>query len=145
MTGHANGTGELARFSQPWDVVYSNGDLLVSEVDNGDLRRVTLAGLVSDVVPPGTLDEPQGIAVDPIGNIYVTEYGTSHDIKKITASTVTPYAGSTVGYLDSDDPQAAQFYGVEGIDITRDGSLLVVADGNHGDSMPFNHIRVIHQ
>jgi len=143
--GHVNGSGAAARFSQPWDVVYWNGDLIVSEVDNGDLRRVTLAGVVSDVVPPGTFDQPQGIAVDASGTIYVTEYGNARDVRKVVGSTATLLAGSTAGYTDSDTPTAAQFYGVEGIDVTPDGSRLVVADGNHGDGMPFNHIREIHQ
>jgi DNA-binding beta-propeller fold protein YncE len=143
--GHANGIGGNARFSQPWDVVYDNGDLIVSEVDNGDLRRVTLAGVVSDVVPMGTFDQPQGLAIDAGGTLYVTEYGTTHDIKRLAGTTVSLVAGSTVGYQDSDDPHAAQFYGVEGIDVSADGSRLVIADGNHGDGMPFNHVRVIHQ
>lgn len=142
--GHVNGTGGIARFAQPWDVVYDNGDLIVSEVDNGDLRRVTLAGVVTDLVPMGTFDQPQGIAVDDTGTIYVTEYGTTHDVKKVAGGVVSLVAGSTIGYQDSDDPTAAQFYGVEGIDATADGKLLVVADGNHGDSMPYNHIRLIH-
>jgi sugar lactone lactonase YvrE len=143
--GHVNGSGDEARFSQPWDVIYANGDLIVSEVDNGDLRRVTLEGEVSDVVAMGTLDQPQGLAIDSTGTIYITEYGTTHDVKKLSGTTVSAVAGSTVGYQDSDDPAAAQFYGVEGMDVSADGSRLVVADGNHGDGMPFNHVRVIHQ
>jgi len=145
QAGHVNGTGGIARFAQPWDVVYDNGDLIVSEVDNGDLRRVTLAGVVTDVVPMGTFDQAQGLARDAAGILYVTEYGAAHDIKKVVGTTVSLLAGSTVGYQDSDDPHAARFYGVEGLDVTPDGSRLVVADGNHGDGMPFNHIRVIHQ
>jgi DNA-binding beta-propeller fold protein YncE len=145
QAGHVNGTGGNARFAQPWDVVYDNGDLIVSEVDNGDLRRVTLAGVVTDVVPMGTFDQAQGLARDNAGTLYVTEYGAAHDVKKVAGTTVSPVAGSTVGYQDSDDPHAAQFYGVEGLDVTPDGSRLVVADGNHGDGMPFNHIRVVHQ
>jgi DNA-binding beta-propeller fold protein YncE len=143
--GHVNATGAAARFAQPWDVVYANGDLIVSEVDNGDLRRVTLTGAVTDVMPPGSLDQPQGIAIDASGALYITEWGTHHDVVERKGTSVTLLAGSTVGYADAEDPRAAQFYGVEGIDVTRDGSRIVVADGNHGDGMPFNHIRVIHQ
>jgi hypothetical protein len=29
--------------------------------------------------------------------------------------------------------------------VSADGKRIVVADGNHGDGMAFNHIRVIHQ
>ncbi len=145
MPGHVNGTGAAAQFAQPWDVVYWNGDLIISEVDNGDLRRVTLAGVVTDLVPMGTFDQPQGLAVDANGVFYVTEYGNTHDVKRVVGSTVSLVAGSTEGYLDSDTPTAAQFYGVEGLDVTPDGKLLVVADGNHGNGMAFNHLRLIHQ
>jgi DNA-binding beta-propeller fold protein YncE len=143
--GHTNATGAAARFSQPWDLVYWNGDLIVTEVDNGDLRRVTLAGVVTDLTQPGSLDQPQGIATDASGTLYITEWGTHHDVVKLHGTTLSLVAGSTVGYSDSDDPHAAQFYGVEGLDVSADGKRVVVADGNHGDAMPFNHIRLIHQ
>ena len=32
-------------------------------------------------------------------------------------------------------------YGVEGLDISADGKRLVIADGNNGDDMPYNHVR----
>jgi DNA-binding beta-propeller fold protein YncE len=145
MPGHANGTGAEARFAQPWDLTLWNGDLIVTELDNGDLRRVTLAGVVTDLTPPGSLDQPQGISPDASGTLYISEWGTHHDVVKLHGTTLSLVAGSTVGYADSDDPRAAQFYGVEGLDVSPDGSRIVVADGNHGDGMPFNHIRVIHQ
>jgi DNA-binding beta-propeller fold protein YncE len=145
VTGHVNATGELARFSQPWDLVYWNGDLIVSEVDNGDLRRVTLAGVVTDMVAPQTFDQPQGIGVDSAGDIFITEWGATHKVVELSGGTLSLVAGSSEGYADSDDPNAAQFYGVEGLDVSPDGSTIVVADGNHGDGNPFNHMRVIHQ
>lgn len=144
LAGHTNDTGAAAHFAQPWDVVYSDGDLIVSEVDNGDLRRVTLTGVVTDVVAPGTLGKPQGLAIDASGAIYISAWQT-HAVEKLKNGTVTTIAGGTEGYLDSDTPAQAQFYAIEGLDVTPDGSRIVVADGNHGDGMPFNHIRVIHQ
>jgi DNA-binding beta-propeller fold protein YncE len=145
VPGYAKGTGEQARFSQPWDLVYQDGALIVTDVDNGNLRRVTLAGVVTDLTPPGSLDQPQGIAADASGALYITEWGTHHDVVKLDSGTLSLVAGSTSGYSDSDDPTSAQFYAVEGLDVSPDGSRIVVADGNHGDGMPFNHIRVIHQ
>jgi hypothetical protein len=143
--GHVNATGTAARFAQPWDLAYDNGDLIVTEVDNGQLRRVTLAGVVTDFTPPASLDQPQGIAIDAAGTLYVTEWGTHHAVTKITGTKITRIAGGTRGYADSDTPTAAQFYGVEGLDVSADGSRIVVADGNHGDMQPFNHVRIVHQ
>jgi hypothetical protein len=76
--------------------------------------------------------------------LYITEAG-NHDIRKIASGMVTHVAGSTAGWHDDDDPALAQFYGIEGLDITGDGTRLVIADGNNGDGMAFNHIRVLHR
>jgi DNA-binding beta-propeller fold protein YncE len=145
VPGHLDGNGTAAQFSQPWDVAYLDGDLIVSEVDNGDLRRVTLAGVVTDLTPPGSLDQPQGLATDAAGTLYLTEWGTHHDVLKLRGATLSLIAGSTEGYADADDATRAQFYGVEGLDVSADGTRIVVADGNHGDGTAFNHVRVIHQ
>jgi len=154
--GYQNGTGAGARFAQPYDLVVVSGDLVVSEFDNNRLRRVTLAGVVSNFAGTGapghddgallaaTFDQPKGLAIDATGAIYVTEAG-NHDIRKITGGNVAVFAGSTIGgYADDDVPTNAQFYGVEGLDVSADGSRVVIADGNVGDGMPFNHVREVH-
>lgn len=157
--GHNNSTvGSTATFAQPWDLALDgNGDLIVTEYENHVLRKVTLAGEVSDFagtgVPghkDGTLaeaqfDEPKGITVDASGALYVTEAG-NHDIRKIANGMVTTIAGIPSvdgGYEDSSDPLAARYYGVEGLDVSADGKRLVIADGNNGDGMPFNHVREV--
>ncbi len=155
--GHVNAIGTAAQFAQPYDVVVLNGDLIVSDLDNQLLRRVTLAGIVSDYAGSGTaghadasfalaqFSSPKGLAIDGSGAIYVTEAG-NHDVRKVAGGMVTTVAGSTVaGWHDDDNTAAAMFYGVEGLDVTHDGKRIVVADGNVGDGMPFNHVRVIHQ
>lgn len=140
-TGHDNGYGSAATFDQPWDIIYVDGALYVTEVTNGDIREVTLDGKVCDLVPPASLDQPQGIAADAAHNLYVTEWH-GRSIKKITGTQITLLAGGTEGYADSDTPTEAQFYGVEGLDVSPNGHRIVVADGNHGDGSAYNHIRV---
>jgi sugar lactone lactonase YvrE len=155
--GHTNATGVAAQFAQPWDVaVLANGDLAVSDFDNQVIRRVTLGGVVTDLAgTPGTMgsmdgtvasatfSQPKGLAIDGSGALYVTENG-NHDVRRIANGGVGRIAGSLVaGYLDSDTPTSAQFYGVEGLDVSFDGTRIVVADGNVGDGMAFNHVRVV--
>jgi DNA-binding beta-propeller fold protein YncE len=157
--GHNNSPdGTTATFAQPWDlVVDQNGDLIVSEFDNNVLRRVTLAGDVSDfagTTVPGHMDgdiataqffNPKGLAIDASGAIYVSEAG-NHMIRKVANAMVTTIAGTLAGgYHDDSDPLAAAYYGVEGLDVSSDGTRIVVADGNNGDGMPYNHVRVITQ
>lgn len=152
--GHANGTGADARFAQPYDVVVlPDGALAVSDYDNHRIRRVTLAGAVTDLAGSGavgalngpaavaTFDAPQGLAVLPTGVVFVTDV-KRRLIRRIADGQVTTVAGDgTPGWADADDPRAARFYGVEGIDA--DAARLVVADGNIGDGMPFHRVRVI--
>ena len=50
----------------------------------------------------------------------------------------------TGGYADNDNPLAAQFYGLEGMSVTPDGSMLYVADGTRGEATPpYNRVRQI--
>ena len=155
VVGMQDGHGAGTTFAQPWDlVVDTSGDLIVTEFQNHVLRRVTLTGDVT--VYAGTaglaghqdgplatalFNQPKGMTMDASGAIYISEAG-NHDIRKIAGGMVTTIAGKIDGgYSDNSDPMSAEFYGVEGLDISPDGKRLVIADGNNGDDMPFNHVR----
>jgi sugar lactone lactonase YvrE len=154
MAGYVNDTGAVARFNLPYDiVVLSNGDLAVTDTGNHRIRQVTLAGVVTDFAGSGTVgnddgavatatfDAPQGLAISG-STLYVSDVHR-FVIRKIEAGQVTTIAGDgTQGWLDADDPKTAKFYGIEGLDV--DATRVVIADGNGGNDMPFNHIRVIH-
>jgi len=156
--GYMDGVGSAAKFAQPWDVaVLGNGDLAVSDFDNQVIRRVTPGGVVSlyagtvgtmgmadGTLLTATFDQPKGLAVDRAGNLYVTENG-NHDVRRVSAAgAVGRIAGSgTAGWVDSDTATAAELYGVEGLDVSADGTRIVVADGNVGDGTMFNHVRVV--
>jgi hypothetical protein len=52
-------------------------------------------------------------------------------------------AGSGVaGFLDAEDRMAAQLYGLEGLTVSSDGSMVYIADGNRGDPQPYNRVRM---
>ncbi len=154
MPGYANGTGTAAQFAQPYDIVIlPTGELVVTELDNHRLRKITLAGTVTDFAGTGavgntdgavnaaTFDAPQGLAIDTAGTLYVTDIHQKV-IRRIRNNVVQTIAGDgTAGFRDADDPKQAQFYGLEGIDVR--GARLIVSDGNIGDGMPYNRIRVI--
>jgi DNA-binding beta-propeller fold protein YncE len=153
QAGHVNGTGGAARFNGSYDIVrLPDGAILVADQFNHVLRRVTLAGEVTDFAGTGqpgnadgpiataTFDAPQGLAISG-GVIYVTDIAR-HVVRKIENGQVSTFVGSKAGYQDSDDLKSGQLYGVEGIDV--DATRLVVSDGNIGDFSNHHHVRFVH-
>jgi sugar lactone lactonase YvrE len=152
--GMVNGTGIDVRFAQPYDLARNaDGDLLVTELDNHKIRKVTLAGVVTDYAGSGDIgnfdgpvavasfDGPQAIAIAPDNAIYVTDIRRSF-IRRIKDGVVKTVAGDgTRGWIDSDEPRGARFYGLEGIAV--DDGRVIVGDGNRGDGMPFHRVRII--
>ena len=153
VAGHVNATGAAAQFSQPYDLVLlPDGDLAVADQDNHRIRRVTLAGVVTDFAGSGTVgnidgpvnvatfDGPQALAVGP-GGLYLTDIRRFF-VRRITNGVVKTIAGDgTAGWLDADEPRSARFYGLEG--LAADATRLVIADGNGGDGNTFHRIRII--
>ncbi|HLP01140.1 MAG TPA: immunoglobulin domain-containing protein, partial [Opitutaceae bacterium] len=109
--GSANGSATSARFNTPTAVaVDSSGNVYVADTNNNTVRKInaggtvtTLAGLsgVSGATDGNGADalfnQPQGLALDAAGNLYVADTGNS-SVRKITSNgTVTTVAGlSTV-------------------------------------------------
>ncbi len=96
--GFTDGTGTAARFNGPSGLAMdADGNLYVADFGNGLVRKITPAGVVTTVAgrhdfPGGVLYKdglgpftsiynPTGIAVDAIGDIYITD-GTNR-IRKI--------------------------------------------------------------
>lgn len=82
-TGNADGTGSAARFNLPRDVATDpTGNVFISDDFNNNLiRRMTPVGAVTTFA--SQLVEPQGVAVDRNGNVYVADRGADL-IRKIT-------------------------------------------------------------
>lgn len=152
--GFADGVGADVRFAQPYDLILTpDGDLLVSELDNHRIRKIKLDGTVTTYAGSGaagnldgpaavaTFDGPQAMAIAADKAIYITDIRRSL-IRRIKDGVVKTIAGDgTRGWIDSDDPRGARFYGLEGIAV--DGGRVIVGDGNRGDEMPFHRVRVI--
>lgn len=153
VMGSTNGTLAQAQFASPFGLVFdSTGNLFVSDLDNGTIRKITSAGQVSTLAGTplqfGAADG-QGAAamfsgvyfltVDAQNNIYVAD-GGNHAIRKITQDgTVTTFAGTlgSSGYLDSSDKLTALFNEPYSVAFDTSGAVLV------GDT--YNHrIRKIH-
>jgi len=70
----------------------SNGNLYIADQDNGRIRKVSAAGIISTVAD--SLSNPQGVTVDRAGNVYVSEAGHNRIRKVAGDGTVTTVAGN---------------------------------------------------
>jgi len=102
-----DGTGSDARFNHPSGVgVDDNGNIFTVDESGNTVRKVTTAGVVTTIAGladvSGSADGtgtdarfsiPSWIAVDNVGNVYVTDF-LNHTIRKVTqAGVVTTIAG----------------------------------------------------
>lgn len=152
MAGDVDGTGTAARFNNITAIaMYDANNLVVVDSWNNKIRKInintgavtTVAGLgvnnfdhVDGDVSVAKFRYPTGIAVDALGNIFVSEGGDgqSNVIRKISGSTVSTIAGkyqSAVTHQDGNDT-ASRFFKPMHMAFNSDKSILYVADaGNH--------------
>jgi len=142
-SGSADGTGSTARFLEPHSLaVDAMGNVFVADTFNSTIRKVTPEGVVTTIAgragavgsanglgSAARFSDPQGIAVDHDGNIYVsdTDNGT---IRKVTpdgtnwmVSTLAGLAGSQAS-VDGTNSRA-RFVGPKGCGLDSAGNLYV--------------------
>jgi DNA-binding beta-propeller fold protein YncE len=154
VAGSANGVGAAASFNVPYGIVQrSDGKLVVADSDNHLIRLVGLDGTVTTLAGSGSgfadgaggaakFNHPQGLAKAG-DDIYITDID-NYRVRKLSGDSVSTFAGDgTPGYKDDDNKGVAQFYGLEGLSVTSDGSKIFVADGTRGEDVPYNRIRLI--
>jgi gliding motility-associated-like protein len=98
--GIADGQGTAARFAGPAGLtIDKSGNLYVTQIQNGLIRRISPDGVVTTIAGGGTFgsneglgsnvyfNQPQGIVTGPDGNLYVADGGNY--IKKVIATGYT--------------------------------------------------------
>jgi len=153
--GTTDATGADARFTIPYGLaVRADGALVIADYGNHRIRLLTLDGITTTLAgsAPGFTDgassdalfrHPQAVAIAANGDIYVTD-SDNFRIRLIAGTTVTTIAGDgTGGYRDGDDSLRSELYGLEGLAVVTDGSMVYVADGSRGSALPFNRVRQI--
>ncbi len=145
-SGHADGTGTAATFSDPNSVTTDGYNIYVTDYTNNAIRKIILstkvvsvfagslaqtAGSTNGTGTSATFSSPAGITTDG-ANLFVAD-SANNQIRKIVLSTkvVTTLAGSTTAGFADGTGTAATFSGPLG--ITTDGTNLYVADSSNNE------------
>ncbi|MDR1849757.1 MAG: hypothetical protein LBQ75_06940 [Zoogloeaceae bacterium] len=117
------------------------GNLYVTDMVTNHIHKITPNGKISSLVSGGygfadgegsaaRFKDPQGIAIDAAGNLYVADRD-NHRIRKVTPKgKVSTLAGGEAGFADGQG-SAARFNEPHGIAIDAAGNLYVADMLNH--------------
>ena len=128
-----DGTGTAASFLNPTDIcIDKTGNLYVTE--GGDLiRKITPSGVVTCIagtsiiggVPQSNFAMPQGIAVDPNGNIFIEDSGR-YQINELNSNgQLVTFAGTGNQVYNNGIIGLASFNFLEGIVIDANDNIYV--------------------
>ena len=143
--GHVNGNLSVAKFRGPKDVaIDGSGNIFVADQSNHCIRKITPTGEVSTIAgiggSPGYADgpgvtakfaNPNSLAVDATGTIYVSDL-SNYRIRKIsTTGMVTTIAGNGLqGHADG-AALSAMFDAPNGIEVDANGNIFVSEWNDH--------------
>ena len=148
--GNGDGIGGAARFRKPSGIALDDsGNLYVADTANNSIRKITSAGLVSTFAGVyaevgsvvGNVDgtnsaarfgSPSSMAVDQLGNVFVTD-SQFHTIRKITPTGMVTTVAGWPGAPGSSDGvgSAARFNAPARLAIDDFNNLYVADSGNH--------------
>ncbi|WP_074407855.1 MULTISPECIES: cadherin domain-containing protein [Aquimarina] len=124
-------------------VVDASGNIYVADTRKHRILKYLSSGGTTTIAGSGVagfadgsgitaqFDNPNGLAIDATGNIYVADTN-NHRIRKITpAGVVSTIAGSGISGFVNGTGTAAQFDSPYGIDVRANGDLYVADTGNH--------------
>jgi len=145
-SGTNDGASGAARFADPNGIAVDNaGNVYVADEANQTIRKITSAGLVTTLAgSPGQrgsadgtnsvarFNNPEGVAVDSAGSVFVADRLNS-TIRKITSDgVVTTLAGGVFQFGTNDgNGSDARFSQPIGVAVDSGGSIYVGDTGNH--------------
>jgi sugar lactone lactonase YvrE len=142
------GPANEADLHRPFGVaVNAAGELYIADTLNYRVRKVDASGTISTVAGDGVagfagdggpatsgrLNQPQGLAFDTAGNLYIADVGNQRVRKVDTGGTITTVAGSGAqGFAGDDGPAVdAAFQFPVAVTVDADGDLFIADQNNH--------------
>jgi sugar lactone lactonase YvrE len=141
------GAAANAQLDSPIGVALDTaGNLYIADSENHRLRKVTVAGAISTVAGDGSggyggdgasatsalLSFPIGLALDSVGNVYISEYDNNR-VRKVTPfGLITTVAGAgSPGFSGDDGPAiAAKLFKPYGLAVDSGGNLFIADSYN---------------
>ena len=140
--GFENGTGTNATFNLPYGVAVDGiGNVYVADTDNQVIRKITTNGVVSTLAggsygfqngtgTNASFGDPEAVAVDNSGNIYVVD-NINSAIRKITTNgVVSTLAGGSYGFQNGTGTNAS-FKEPTGVAVDNNGNVYVADRDNN--------------
>jgi len=141
--GGDGGPATSAYLSTPSSLAFDGaGNLYVSDNNNGRIRRITPAGIISTVAGGGTGSgngvsatsvelAPRCVASDSAGTLYVCDVLT-HSIRKVSGGIITTVAGTgTAGYSGDGGAATSAQLNIPSAALLDGAGNLIVADRNN--------------
>jgi trimeric autotransporter adhesin len=151
-TGTASSSGDggaatSATVNGPRNVaVARDGSIYISDAGGCRIRKISAAGIASTVVGTGTctstgdsgaatsatINNPRGVVLDEVGNLYVAELDGARVRRVDAAGVITTISGNGTASSTGDGGAAssATLFGPYGLAFDQAGRLLVVEEGN---------------
>ena len=146
QTGSTDGPGATAYFNQPNGLaVDGQGNVYVADTFNHTIRVITAAGVVSTLAgtagvtgsadgtgPAASFDNPNGLALDAAGNLYVADF-SNNTVRVVTPAGVVTTLAGTPGLVGSADGTgaAARFNKPSFLAFDAAGNLYLTDSGNN--------------
>ena len=131
-------------------VIDGAGNIIFCDAQNGRIRRIDTAGIITTVAGTGAfgsyggdggpataaqLYDPQGVCVDAAGNIYIADPGINVVRKVNTAGIISTFAGiaglDSFGFNgDGIAATAAKLFGPFGVAADAAGNIYIADGGN---------------
>jgi streptogramin lyase len=140
ISGSLNSFGASAQFNNPFAIAVDNADnAYVSDSGNNTIRKITPDGAVSTLAglpgyagsANGSVNDarfcnPQGLAVDGAGNVYVADTG-NNAVRKITPKGVVTTLPELVGNAGGN----TRLNSPGGVAVDSAGNIYVADTNNH--------------
>ncbi len=143
-SGRVSVLADASHFGNTWSLAAdSAGNVYVADPSNGTVDKITASGTFSVIAgavggnTPATnyaFDSPTGVAVDPAGNVFISDAGAAKVLEvKPSGSIVTVVGTGTSGSPTPGNPLESELYGPQNLAISTTGELFI-ADTDDSNS-----------